>query len=86
MKRQGLQGVPRQDRGGLVEGLVAGGPAAPQVVVVHGRQVVVDQRIGVDQLHRHRRGVQPPGFHPQGAPRGIYQHRPYPLAAIASTA
>ena len=47
---QGLEGVAGEDGGGLVEGLVAGRAAAAQVVVVHGREVVMDQGIGVDQL------------------------------------
>ena len=37
----------REDRGRLVEGAMGGRPAAPQIVVVHRRQIVVDQRIGV---------------------------------------
>ena len=44
------QGVPRQDGRGLVKRLVTGRPAPPQVVVVHRRQVIVDQRIRVNQL------------------------------------
>ena len=54
----------------LAEDLVAGRPAAAQVVVVHRRQVVVDQRIGVDhldgagrrqrRLDRRRRKPRPP--------------------------
>ena len=48
----GLQGVAGQDRGGLVIGLVHRRPAAAQVVVVHARQVVVDQAVGVDALQR----------------------------------
>jgi len=41
-----------EDGGGLVEGAVTGGAAAAQVVVVHRRQVIVDQRIGVNHFHR----------------------------------
>ena len=50
LERQRLQRVAGEDRGRLVEGLVAGRAAAAQVVVVHRRQVVVDQAIAVDQL------------------------------------
>ena len=46
------EAVARQNRGRLVKGLVAGRPAAPQIVVVHRRQIVVDERIGVDHLDR----------------------------------
>ncbi len=44
--------VAGEDRGRLVEGLVAGRPAAAQIAVVHRRQIVVDQRIGVHHLDR----------------------------------
>ncbi len=49
-ERQHLQRVAGQDGGGLVERAMTGRPAAAQVVVVHRRQVVVHQRVGVDQL------------------------------------
>ena len=52
LEGQRLQGVAREDGCGFVELAVAGRPAAAQVVVVHGRQVVVDQRVGVDHFHR----------------------------------
>ena len=50
LEGQRLQRVAGQDGGGLVELLVTGGLAAPEIVVVHGRQVVVDQRIGVQEF------------------------------------
>ncbi len=49
-----VEPVAGEDRDVLAERDVAGGPAAAQVVVVHRRQVVVDQRVGVDQLERGR--------------------------------
>ena len=49
---EGEQAVAGQDRGRLVEGLVRGGAAAAQVVVVHRRQVVVHQRIAVHAFER----------------------------------
>ena len=55
---QRLQGIAGEDRGGFVEGDVHGRPAAAQGVVVHRRQVVVHQRIGVDQFHRDRGRIQ----------------------------
>ena len=55
----GEQGVASENGGRLVEGLVAGGPPAPEIVVVHCGEVVVDEGIGVDHLQRggegHRR-------------------------------
>ena len=44
------QRIADQDRRRLVEGDVAGGLAAPEIVVVHRRQVVVDEGVGVHHL------------------------------------
>ena len=49
-----LEAVADEDRGRLVERLVDGGPAAAQVVVVHGGEIVVHEGVGVDGLERHR--------------------------------
>ena len=46
----GEEPVARQDRHVLAEGHVTGGLPAAELVVVHRRQVVVDQRVGVDHL------------------------------------
>jgi hypothetical protein len=54
LERKRLQGVPGQNGRRLVELLVAGRPAAPQIIVVHGRQVVVDQGICMHQFNRAR--------------------------------
>ena len=51
LKSKGLQRVSSQKRHCFPVGDVTGGLASPQDVVVHARQVVVDQRIGVDELH-----------------------------------
>ncbi len=48
LESHGEQGVAGQDRHGFPEDLVAGGTAAPQVVVVECGQIVVDQGVGVD--------------------------------------
>ena len=53
-ERLGVEPVARQDRDVLAVLDVARRPPAAQVVVVHRRQVVVDQRVGVDQLERGR--------------------------------
>jgi len=45
-----LQGVAGQDGNGFAKGLVAGGLATAQIVVVKSRQVVVDQRVSVEHL------------------------------------
>ena len=49
-KRQGLQGIPRQQCDGLAIDLVAGRYAAAHVVVVHAGQVIVNERVGVQAL------------------------------------
>ena len=53
-KRLRVESVAGEDRHVLAELHVAGGRAPAQLVVVHRRQVVVDQRVGVDQLDRAR--------------------------------
>ena len=55
VEREGQQPVAGQDGGRLVERLVRGRAAAPQVVVVHGRQVVVRERIAMHAFERRRR-------------------------------
>jgi len=50
-KRDGEQRVPGEDGDAFTEDLVAGGAAPAKVVVVHAREVVMDERIGVDALH-----------------------------------
>jgi hypothetical protein len=85
LKGQRLERVAAEDRRRLVEGAVAGGAAAPQVVIVHRREVVVDERVGVDQLDgngRRRSGLPGRRFVVSSAgPRGPErQGRPQPFA------
>ena len=49
-----VERIAGEDRGAFVEGAVQGRLAAPQIVIVHARQIVVDQRIDVDALDRER--------------------------------
>ena len=51
-KRQ--QAVAGKDGRRLVEGLVHGGLAAAQIVIVHRRQVIVDERIAVNAFEGRR--------------------------------
>ena len=46
----GLQRIAGEDGGRFVEGLVVGGLAAAQIVIIHGRQIVMDQAVGVHHL------------------------------------
>ena len=81
LESQRLQGIAGEDRGGFVEGDVHGGPAATQRVIVHGRQVVVHQRIGVDQFDRGGGRVQPAFLGAEDAAGGVHQQRADALAA-----
>ena len=75
------EAVAGQDGHVFSEGDVAGGPAAAQRVVVDRRQVVVDERVGVDELERGG-GRQHGGRIGAAASRGRErQDRPDPLAA-----
>ncbi len=58
LERQGLQGVAHKDRRRLIERPVATRPSAPHVIVVHRRQIVVDERVGVHTLDGTRGGIQ----------------------------
>ena len=46
------QPVAREDRRRLIESLVRGRPPAPQIVIVHRRQVVVRERVTMHELER----------------------------------
>jgi hypothetical protein len=76
-----LQRVARQQCSRLAERDVAGGLAAAQDVVVHARQIVVDERVGVDYLHRRRGTVDDGRIRARHLSGGIGQERPHTLAA-----
>ena len=81
MADPGEEAVAGQDRDVLPEDDVGRRSAPPQLVVVHRRQVVVDQRVGVDELDRGRGGQHLDRIHARGARGGEAQHGPDPLAA-----
>ena len=54
LKRRRQQRVAREHRRRLAEHLVVRQLAAPVIVVVHARQIVVDQAVRVHHLHRRR--------------------------------
>ena len=54
LKRRRQQRVSREHRRRLTEHLVVCQLAAPVIVVVHARQIVVDQAVRVHHLHRRR--------------------------------
>ncbi len=78
---QRQQPVAGENGGRLVEGLVRRRPAAPEVVVVHRRQVVVDQRIAMHAFDGAAGAQRRPGLGAE-RPRGLdRQERAQPLAA-----
>ena len=64
------QPVAGEDRDVLPELDVRGGHSPAELVVVHRRQVVVDQRVRVDQLDRRRGRQDPLGLDPDRAGGG----------------
>ncbi len=54
VERLRVQAIAGEDRDVLAERHMTRRAAAPEGVVVHRREIVVDQRIGVDQLERRR--------------------------------
>ena len=80
LEGQRLEGVAAEDRRRLVERPVAGGDAPAQVVVVHRRQVVVDERIGMDHLHRRGGGGGGVPIAAAGLRPPEHECRPEPLA------
>ena len=47
----GEQAVTRQNGRGLIIGLVDSRPAATQIIIIHGRQIIMDQRIAMDHFN-----------------------------------
>ncbi|MNC50243.1 hypothetical protein D3C75_994730 [compost metagenome] len=82
VERQALQAIASEDRAGLVKGLVGGRLTTAQVVIVHGRQVVVHQRIGMDQLDGAGGTIGLLGGRTEGFAGGIGEQRAYALAAV----
>ncbi|SBO42933.1 protein of unknown function [Cyanobium sp. NIES-981] len=76
----GEQGIAGQDGVGFPVHLVIGGAAAAQVVVIHGGQIVMDQRHGVDHLQGHRRWHGPLAVTTGQLTGRQAENRPQPLA------
>ena len=81
VERERVQAIAGEHRLRLAERLVDGQLAAPQVRVVHARQIVVDQRINVDRLDRAADAERPLRIDREQARRGDGEHRAEPLAA-----
>jgi len=76
-----VQRVARQHRRHLVKGDMGGGPAPPQIVIIHAGQIVMHQGVGVQRLDRraHPQGARI--IHPEQPRRMQHQEGPEPLAA-----
>jgi hypothetical protein len=79
-KRLGEEAVAGQDGDVLPEGDVARGLPTAQVVVVHRREVVVDQRVRMDHLDRRAEREDLGRRTPEGLGCGEGEHRPDALA------
>jgi hypothetical protein len=82
LERRRLKGIADEERRGLVELDMHGGLAAAQDVVVHARQVVMHQRVRVDQLDRARRDLETLGRRVSDFACGESEQRPHALAAF----
>src|SRR5256885_16009634 len=51
-ERDSEQRVAGEDGNAVAKNFVTGGTPAAEIVVVHAREIVVDERIGVDAFHR----------------------------------
>jgi hypothetical protein len=60
---------------------MAGGPAAPEIVVVHGRKVVVDEGIVVDELERAGKRKEDAAAAAETGPGAEEEERPEPLSS-----
>ena len=49
-ERERQKAVPREDRVGFAKDLMGRRLATPKIVVVHGRQVIVDKGVGMDEF------------------------------------
>ena len=81
----GLQGVAGEDGRGLVKSFVIGGTAAAQIVIVHGRKVIVDEGIGMHHLYTAGKGQNIFRIRPEKRGRGKAEHGPQTLASGKET-
>src|SRR5947209_2380113 len=77
----GEQSVAGEDRRRLVEGTVRRRTAAAEIVVIHGGEIVVDERIAVDHLERRAGTQRALVLRAEESRRLDHQERPQPFAA-----
>ena len=81
LEGQRVQRIARQHGGGFVKGLVDGRLAAAQIVIVHARQIVVDEAVDMDAFDGEgdAQGAFPVDI--EQVAGGNHQQRPHALAA-----
>ena len=80
-KRKRLQRVTGEHRLRLTKLHVAGGFAAPKGIVIHGRQIIVHERIRVHRLNRKSRGVKGRARGLREVPCGVDKKRTHAFTA-----
>src|SRR6266545_2356208 len=80
VERKSQKTVARKNRGRFIEGLVRGGLAAPQVVIVHRWQIVMRQRIAMHAFERDTGHQRLLARHAEEARTLDHQERAEPLA------
>ena len=83
-KSQSLQGVACKDGSGFIKSTMTGRPASPQVVIVHGRKVIVYQRVSVDQFDCTRHRIEVFQIQTQSCAGCVNQYRPESFASVKS--
>ena len=71
----GQKAVASQDGDGLTEDFVVGRSAPAKIIIVHGRQVVMDQGIGMNHFHGAGRGNYPFHLPADGFAGRDHEHR-----------
>ena len=81
LERECLQRITRQDCGCFVETHVTGWSAASQIVIVHRRKIVVNQRVSMNHFKRARRPYQRFDRRAERLTHGEQERRPETLSA-----
>jgi hypothetical protein len=80
-ERLGQERVPCQNGDRLPKDLVVGRIPAPEVIVIHGRQVIMNQGIGMNHLHGAGRRHGMAQITSDGLACREHENRPDPLAS-----
>ena len=80
-ERQRVKRVSGENGRGFVKGFVHGRLAAPHVVIVHARQIVVDEAIDVNAFHRDAHAQRARSINVEQIGRSADEKRTQPLSA-----